>query len=199
MDLSIALLVLIGFQNPMESGGTSEPHNPKAPLLQPSMARKMAKRGLYQTPWIYQLKPPIAYKDLTPTEALLVRRVDRPHSFYYLVPFVSHDQTILVVIVDAVGGRFKEAAKLSTPGIYPKINATRAVTLLKKHLRSKQRRPPEFRSAPTLVWRPCRQSQSPYEPLWYFEADSSRWYVDQAGQVYSNLEAVRLKGGGAVR
>ena len=197
--LSIALLILIWFQNPMDSNGSSGYHAHAGPLLPPSKARKMARHGLYQTPWIYQFKLPEAYRNLTPATALLVQRVDRQHSFYYLVPFISHGQTILVVIVDAVDGRFKEAAKLSTPGVYPKISETRAVDILEDHLRSKQQRPPGFRSAPSLVWRPCRQSQSPYEPLWYFRADSTEWYVDQAGRVYPRLEEVRLKGGGAAK
>lgn len=197
VGLSIALFTLTWFQNPMDAYGSSGYHAHAGPVLPPSTARKMATHGLYRTPWIYQFKPPEAYRDLAPAVALLVQRVDRQHSFYYLVPFISHGQTVLVVIVDAVDGRFKEAAKLSTPSIYPKISATRAVDILENHLWSKQRRPPGLRSTPSLVWQPCRQSQSPYEPLWYFKADSTEWYVDQAGQVYPRLEEVRLKGGSA--
>lgn len=172
---------------------------PKTPtaqsLLPPADAGRLAVEGLRKTPWFYQLRPFERYKDLTPATPLLVQRVDKSNAFYYLVPLNGADQTLLVVMVDAFSGRFKEAAKLSSPGVYPRIDVDRAIAIMRAQLPPAQQMTP-LSAAPSLVWRPCRQSQSPFEPLWHLRIGAQSGYVDQNGRLSGTLEAPLLKGGG---
>ena len=185
--------VCIGIITLMPSNGL-----PKAPTLPPVLPPvetcRLAAEGVRKTPWFHQLRPVERYKDLTPATPLLVQWVDKPLAFYYLVPFNDAAQTLLVVMVDAFNGRFKEAVKLSSPGIYPPIDVVRALAIMRAQLPPEQRMT-TLTTAPALVWRPCRQSQSPYEPLWHLRTSTGSWYVDQSGRLSKALEAPLLRGG----
>jgi hypothetical protein len=195
--LILLIFILTGLLNPMQTHGT--PPNGKnnaTGFISSTEARKKARQGLFATPWIDEIKLPFPKKALTAGEPLLVQRIDRHDSFYYLVPFKAHNKTWVVVIVDAATGRFKESAKMRTAGIYPGISSVQAEKILKTYLQAGAAE--HFLSAPqpALVWRPCRQTQSPYEPLWLFRIEAGVWFVDQTGAVHQQIEEPPLKGAG---
>lgn len=193
----LAIFLIVWFQNIMNVNGSSENLIPSA-VISLTKARQLALQGLEKTPWIAQLQARERYKKLKPAVPLLVQRVDRSNSYYYLVPFNEQGQTILVVSIDAVAGHFKQAAKLSTPGRFPNLDAEQALKILQIYLKMNQSEQPVHLPKPILQWRPCRQSQSPFEPFWFLKIKESTWYIDQSGKVWTKLEALPLKGGGVL-
>jgi hypothetical protein len=197
MVLFLILLPLVGVFNPMETlGGQSKDGGNDGRLISPAQAQAKATAGLYATPWIDKASPAAERDELTAAQPLLVQRVDRQDSDYYLVPFNINDLTVIVVIVDAKSGRFKECAKMGRPDVYPKVNATQARQLLVTYLSATSQNGSTPSPSLQLVWRPCQQTQSPYEPLWRVQSHSSQWFVDQNGVVHPQITEIQLKGGG---
>jgi hypothetical protein len=195
--LILFIFILKGLLNPMPThGNPPNGENGVAGSISSAQARTKARQGLFATPWIDEINLPFPQKTLRAGEPLLVQRVDRHDSFYYLVPFKAKKKTWVVVIVDAATGRFKESAKIRPAGIYPKISSTQAEKILGKRLQRNLSKSPLSLPPPMLVWRPCLQTQSPYEPLWRFRLEADVWFIDQTGKVYQQIEELPLKGAG---
>jgi hypothetical protein len=171
------------------TNGSGETHDgsPGAAL---EAAAKAAKRLLASAP---RLRP--ALEGAVPGRPLRVRRLDVENRDYYIVSFhrqagAAGDSARL--IVNATTGSFGEAAATlgrkavlppfidpmkALPGLRPAPGRGRAVPAV--------RRLDASAVAPELVWKPCRESPSPFVPFYtvtvggrllYLKADGRGWF-----------------------
>lgn len=167
-------------------------------IMPPEQAREMAVAGLKE----YGLYEREAWRrslnKTAPTAPILVQRLDRRDSFYYIVPMqVSRKLIPVLVCVDARFGNYQQAARISDRG----NNALRGLSfdpkmainkIVGKTLDLGRRgrltvRKEAFALYPTLVWRPCRESMSPYVPFFMVTVGDRRIYVRADGQVFGGL------------
>jgi hypothetical protein len=167
-------------------------------ILTPDEAAACALAGLEQyglrerEPWKRSLAK------TTPGTPILVQRLDRLDSFYYIVPMqVSRKVVPVLVCVDGRFGNYLQAGRIPDRGgnalhdlnFDPKV----ALELIRGHsinLGRKGRltvRKEAFALYPTLVWRPCRESLSPYVPFFMISVGSTRIYLRVDGQVVTRL------------
>lgn len=164
-------------------------------LLSPEEARIYAKKGFMKQAWTYPKKMRESMAISSAGEPLLVKRIDREGAFYYIVPFNRGDKTNVVVIVDAKTGRFKETSCFKESSTYLKIGRNDAKRILMHFLEDEEAENEIIKQTPILIWKPCEQTQSPYEPLWRIQAKSKSWFIDQKGDVYDKIIKIKLKGG----
>jgi hypothetical protein len=136
-------------------------------------------------------------KGTSPGKPMLVQRLDRTDSFYYIVPMQSSKKrTPVLASVDARYGNYRQAVAL-TEGQSALVNAPDQKELLKKLVGSRITLPGlEGRLLvrqealcvhSTLVWKPCRESLSPYWPFHMISIGSQRIYVRIDGQIFTQL------------
>ena len=128
---------------------------------------------------------------------VLVKRLDRPDSYYYLVHAMLEDGVIGFGQVDALLGDLQSVFVLDKPIKPYQLDRARMLRgLLRKPLELGEPegrfrlRPDTFCVAPTLVWRPCRESFSPHLPFWQITAGSQTVYVRVDGAVFTTLTSV---------
>ena len=117
----------------------------------------------------------------SPRRALLVTRLDQAESAYYLVPWESEEGVGLIARVDAAAGEMLGAATVSSPTPYPFLSSERAVEILRCVY------PTHEIGEPRLVWKPCRESTSPFRPLFQFRGKDESIYMDMDGGVFKAL------------
>jgi hypothetical protein len=171
-------------------------HDGQAQFLASDAARDAARRGYMKQAWAFPPEYSRAMEHAKAGDPLLVERIDRKDSFYYIVPFERDGRATLLIIIDARTGDFKEAVPLKEPSHYPSITKERATKILTDFLQDPKAKEEINRVRPSLVWKPSEQSQSPYEPLWRFILEKGEWYIDQKGNVHQSIEEPRMKGGG---
>lgn len=114
-----------------------------------------------------------------PGRAGYVARLDRPGTGYYLVWFGADNATMAVAAVDAATGEVSSHAGL--PGAGPHLAVTAEA--------ASRRAGATGIGTPRLVWRPCRASFSMLSPFWEVTTAGGPVYVDQQGQLWTELEA----------
>ena len=114
-------------------------------------------------------------------QPLLVRRLDAPDRDYYLVPWQDRQGIAFVVQIDAQSGAMSSLARLPTP--LPRIVVTpeeaRRAVADQLHRR--------VVGEPRLVWRPCRESASPLQPLYHVAVEEGNAFVGVDGAAYPRL------------
>lgn len=138
-------------------------------------------------------------KALSGTEVgrpVLVQRLDRPDSFYWIVPRTRGNVTTAVVNIDARYGEYMQARAL------PDSAGTALLTLdqkdvdglIKDTLFQLPGRAGQLRLRPGIacvsdhwVWRPCRESLSPYYPFKLVTYGDHSLYVRADGRVFTSL------------
>jgi hypothetical protein len=173
----------------------ASPHEAPA-LITPEQAQHAAWQGFADKLPLHPAALREAAAGTAAAPPLLVERIDRRGSFYYIVPFTRQGRTTLVVLVDAHDGSFKEAAGRSDPRPYPAIDEARARSILRSALAGTAGSGTMPPGRPNLVWKPSAASQSPYEPIWRFRQDGRTWYVDQQGRLLDQIAEPEMKGGG---
>jgi len=130
-------------------------------------------------------------------EPLLVQRLDYPDRFFYIVPISNRPKRApILVSVDARYGNYREAAFL------PPNRSQLVATMTRKELVTKvadrrfqleeplgrlRVRPEALCLYPTLVWKPCRESLSPFWPFHMFTIGDYRLYVRIDGAIFTRL------------
>ena len=127
---------------------------------------------------------------------VLVQRLDRADSFYWIVPRERDGLTTAVVNIDARFGEYQQARALPDP------QGTALLTLaseeVEKSIYDRVHQLPgergELLIRPGLacisdhwVWRPCRESLSPYYPFKVVNYGADRLYVRSDGRIFSRL------------
>ena len=135
------------------------------------------------------------------SEPVLVTRLDRPGEFYYLQPWETDQGITGIAKVDARFGTFNGFQALAGPNPALLIGRERRDRLerriasridgLKIDLPGLKGKLTMFKDAyatsPTLVWKPCRESWSPYLPFHQLTIGSETLYTRIDGPVFTEL------------
>ncbi|MCI0642030.1 MAG: hypothetical protein L0Y72_11935 [Gemmataceae bacterium] len=167
-------------------------------ILLPELARELAEAGLREFGLYERETWKRSLHRTKPADPILVQRLGKRDTFYYIVPMaVSRKVIPVLVCLDARFGDYQQAARISDRGgsafrnlnFDPKALLERFVGQsidLGKKGRLKIRKE-AFSLYPTLVWRPCRESMSPYIPFFMLTVGDRRVYVRVDGQVFTSL------------
>lgn len=137
-----------------------------------------------------------AMRQTTPGEPRLVHRLDRPGSFYYLVPFARKAQVTVLAMVDGASGEFVEGqaaenSKRSFPFADPPAKATDVLTARRVDVPGWRRHALLQREGVTassaLVWKPCRESLSPYLPFTMLTFGRHQFYLRADRELFASL------------
>lgn len=135
----------------------------------------------------------------SPGEPILVQRLDRRDSFYYIVPLqISRKIVPVLVCVDARFGDYLQGVSLPERGAnaFAGLNFDPTVALdkiLGRKIELGKRkgkliiRKEAYSLYPTLVWKPCRESLSRYYPFFLVTVGDQRIYIRVDGQVFTKL------------
>ncbi|MBC7873948.1 MAG: hypothetical protein H7Y01_08130 [Ferruginibacter sp.] len=166
-------------------------------IIDKKMAMEQAMRGIeeYRLTKHKDLKKILA--NTKPADPVLVHRLDKPNEFYYIVPLQGEGRnTVSLVNVDARFGNYMQSgfAANETSKISFKPLAKEAILkLLGKRLVMKREKrvitiyPEAICIYPALVWRPCRESLSPYMPFHMVTVGDERIYIRVDGRVFTSL------------
>lgn len=169
-----------------------------ARLLGRKQAAERALRGLREYGLIERKGWAPALKGAEAGEAVLVQRLDRLDSFYWIVPFRRRGGKVSTAVsVDARSGEYRQAIAL------PEARAATAFQTLDSDATLEQIAGKRYdlpdrlgrllvrREAvcvyPTLVWRPCMESLSPFYPFRMVTVGAHRLYVRIDGAVFTSL------------
>ena len=164
-------------------------------LISTRDAIRGAQRGLKEYGLLDRQPWQKAFRDADSGDPVLVERLDRPDTFYYIVPWERRGRMTAAAAVDARFGDYMQAASLPRPGVSPVANLDveavlrgldRLVQLPEPYGRLLLR-DELFCVYPTLVWRPCRESLSPFYPFRMITVGSHRVYIRNDGAVFTQL------------
>ena len=162
-------------------------------LLTPQRIAELAISGLKEYGLVERNEWERVLRRSKPAPGILVERLDRPNIFYSLVPFLIGRRPMAYVSVDARFGDYLQSA------ILPKVNrhfitrdeALKLVLNKRVELGNLQGRLFIREGAicmyPHLVWRPCKESLSPYFPFYMFTVGRFRLYVRVDGVIFTSL------------
>lgn len=165
-------------------------------ILTPAKAVRYANAGLE----IHKLQQRPgwrrALKNIVPSRPMLVQRLDRIDSYYYIVPFQRGKRSTAAVAVDARFGDYHQTVALpkgetnlgslnDKKAVIDKISGKRV--RLEGASGSIKVRKESFSLYPTLVWRPCLESLSPFWPFHMITVGSQTIFVRVDGKVFSKL------------
>jgi hypothetical protein len=163
-------------------------------LISAQEAIELAHRGIEEHRLAEEGALAHAVRDARATHAHLVHRLDRPDEYYYLVTLARGKATTALVRLDALRGTFlgaHAASESAGPAIIDREAALRIVRGRTVDFGGDLGRIPIREGAfcfyPALVWRPCRESRSPYYPFYQLTVGSSLIYVGVDGRVYPSL------------
>jgi hypothetical protein len=129
-----------------------------------------------------------------PVSAHLVQRLDRRDEFYYLIVVQQGDKPSAIVRGDGLHGTFQGALSLEGLTQSPIIAQGDAVAAARQAVLDRGDgsgrivlRDGAFSLSPTLVWRPCQESRSPYYPFHQITVGGDTIYVGYDGRVYPIL------------
>jgi hypothetical protein len=139
----------------------------------------------------------LAFDGARPGRPALVQRLDRNDSFYWITPMGGDGEaSSLAVAVDARFGDYRQA--INTPagrGLLLPLwsdeevleHVTREALDLPGRLGRVRVRPELACVSSHWVWRPCRESLSPWYPFRLVSYGAFRFYVRSDGRVFSRL------------
>ena len=171
---------------------------PARNLLKPEEAVKHAFRGLKEYGLAKRASYVSALEHTRADEPLLVQRLDRLDSFYYIVPWKDKSGAIaLVIAVDAMTGDYLESAVRSgsTGSIIPHMDAKtarervvgRVIDLPGKQGRLRVREE-TTQLCTHFVWKPCRESLSAFWVFHLFTLGRLPIYVRCDGFIFMELD-----------
>lgn len=112
--------------------------------------------------------------------AFLVARLDRPERSFYLAPWRDERGVVLVAQIDAASGALNSVVVLAEPVGDVLIPPERARSLVIAGRGGAA-------GDPQLVWRPCRESMSPLQPLYRVPTEGGAAYVAMDGTIHDRL------------
>ena len=127
---------------------------------------------------------------------IMVQRLDREDSYYFVVPFQSRKIVTAAVSIDARFGDYRQAVALPEGGTTVFMPHDRDAVLkrvignpiqLPEPLGRLVIRKEAFCLYPTMVWMPCRESLSPFYPFHMITVGAHRIYVRIDGQIFTEL------------
>jgi len=163
-------------------------------LLTAAEAVRHSKAGLAQYRLDKDRRVATALRRARPGKPILVARLDRPNTYYHLVPWGTARSVAALTQVDARRGAFLSIHLQEKAG-RPAMLTPDAVLKLVTHKRfelpdglGKLRVFPEaICLSPMLVWQPCRESFSPHLPFYQLTVGGRKLYVRIDGKVFTRL------------
>jgi hypothetical protein len=150
-------------------------------LISPEDARAAAKRDIAGVRFDHDPTAAGAVVTGGAGTPVLVRRLDKPASDYYLVPWSTERGIALVIQIDAERGVMSSVAALRVPlsRLVPSPEDARVLVL--------ERLGQRVSGEPQLVWQPCRESASPLQPLYRVVVEGGEAFVGVDGFVHRRL------------
>jgi hypothetical protein len=158
-------------------------------VITPAAAIEAARQGLRQLQLADQPDIEIAISEGNPGEPVHVARLDQSGQGYYLVPWQQAGGITAIVVIDAQTG---EWTSMATPAI-----PQHSLVISKEELGRSIAAQSSLRvtAEPTLVWQPCRETASPFLPLYMVPTDGGPIFVGMNGVLHRQLTPFS-KGGG---
>ena len=142
-----------------------------------------------------------AARGTVPGEPMLVTRLNFPADHYFIVPMLRDGRATLLLILDATDGSYRESAPVdpdhpaSPAAARARLDAMLAdgaVTL------EESREPvpiwPGMTAVfPSLTWRPCLESLSPYLPFLHVNTGNRQLHIRLDGKVFGEI-SIRFSG-----
>lgn len=132
-----------------------------------------------------------------PAEPVLVQRLDRTDEFYYIVPMGGAPHApAAAVSIDARFGTYRQSIAVGAarqPALYLLESQSAVKMVAGKRFELPDRagsliaREGLYCHYPVLVWKPCRESLSPFVPFHMFTIGAHRIYVRVDGAVFTAL------------
>ena len=142
-------------------------------------------------------------RETRPGQAVLVQRLDKANSFYYIVPLENANRGVhSLVSIDARFGNLKQSAFARTvehPLAFKTLEKEEIFKILGKRIILPEQKGVLniYRETvciyPNLVWMPCKESLSPYWPFHMISVGNHRIYIRIDGEVFTSL-TTGLKG-----
>lgn len=162
-------------------------------LLPPGVVAELAVAGMTDY-GLYERKDwSKVLREAKPVTPMMVQRLDRLDSFYFIVPFRANRGTVALASVDGRWGDYLQSALLPkpmAPMLDPDAILKRVVGRRFDLGRDQGRllvRKEALCQYPHLVWRPCRESLSPYYPFYMFTIGGHTLYARVDGAVFTSL------------
>lgn len=135
----------------------------------------------------------------SPDDAFLVQRLDAKNSHYYLVLTRSGSRGPMFSMVEQQDGEFAGTRFISDD------EAARVLTRQALQQRLQEMKETEIPGLgvvqtenalvePTLVWKPCDESRSPYFPFYRIHSGPATFFSTLEGTLYSELHTKELRG-----
>lgn len=138
-----------------------------------------------------------ALEGARPIDPILVQRLDLPDTFYYLVPMAVQEGITAMLSVDGLYANFRGGQVLAEPLRRPFVGREEAIKRalsepieLGEKLGKLVIREGAFCFYPIMVWRPCRESRSPYYPFYMITVGSRNMYIGYDGTIYPELHDI---------
>jgi Papain-like cysteine protease AvrRpt2 len=154
----------------------------EAPQVRAGLLGNLQKAGLLSHPIWSKV-----FDQVRTAEPLQVQRLDRQDSYYWIVPTVDAQGKLRAVVgVDGRMGGYQQAMAVNNPdasmfGFADSAKATARVAgqqfALPGGAGQLLVRPQEVSVQAALVWRPCRESLSPFYPFRVLSVGAHRLYV----------------------
>lgn len=166
-------------------------------LVHTDEVAKLLEQGLRRHGLYEQENWAAALAGTSPGQSVLVQRLDRLDSFYYITPFEKKDgQHTVLGSIDARSGEYRQALALPSHGSI-QFSELKKEAIMKmvhgRHFELEDQlgrlhvRPEAVCLYPTLVWKPCRESLSPFWPFHMLTIGSQHLYIRIDGTVFTAL------------
>ena len=161
-------------------------------ILTPEQAMQRAAQQLTE---LRSSRLRVALDSVEAKLAYLVQRLDDPDLYYYIVTFQASAKETARVVVDAFNGTLRQASGIEREGdsLKPYIPAPAALARLHSYaevapdaLRFRVRTG-TVGQHPVLVWKPCKQSTSPFLPFYQLSIGDSFVYYRVDGEEFDAL------------
>ena len=129
-------------------------------------------------------------------QPLLVQRLDRTDTFYYIIPWIRGTSARLAVLLDGRSGEYLQSAvHTEEEGSVFHANDPAAIReqVVGKRIDLPDKggrfivRPETFSQSPVLGWRPCKESLSPLYPFHLLAAGTQPLFMRVDGAIFTAL------------
>lgn len=133
-------------------------------------------------------------------EPILVQRLDMEDTYYYLVPMRKGGRITAIMSMDGIRGSF-QGGRIVTSEMRGDVEEGKYIIdkkvvrdkILKTPIQLPNKRgmlklhPGTFSIHPVMVWKPCKESRSPYYPFHMVIQGNQIIYIGYDGEVYTEL------------
>jgi hypothetical protein len=142
-----------------------------------------------------------AAENTVPGEPMLVARLNFPADHHFIVPMLRKGRATLLLILDAYDGGYRESAPVDAehPSSMETARARMAAMLAQGAIETDDDSEPVpvwpdvAAVFPSLTWRPCLESLSPYLPFLHIHTGNRQIHVRLDGKVFGEI-SIRFSG-----